>query len=119
MIDERILYEEYPRHLTETKRGDFYETGWNDCTDEWLRTLQEIPRVGIWIPTDVEEPEDEYLECFVTARLKTWTDPNFSFTTKATWIRDGWYWKNGKPMKTRWDILAWQEIRYPKPYKGV
>lgn len=82
---------------------------------EWV---EKQPKIGVWIPIDVEEPKDEYLECFVTARLKTWTDPKFSFTTKATWIRDGWYWKNGKPMKNRWDILAWQKIKYPKPYKG-
>ena len=119
MIDERILYEQAPIDLIDSwaDKEDFAH-GWNSCNKEWKKTLQEIPRIGVWIPTDVEEPEDEYLECFVTVRMNTWTDPAFRFTTKATWIRDGWYWKNGKPMKNRWDILAWQKIRYPNPYEG-
>lgn len=119
MIDEKILYKQAPIDLIDSwaDKEDFAH-GWNSCNKEWKKTLQEIPRIGVWIPTDIEEPKDEYLECFVTARMKTWTDPAFSFTTKAAWIRDGWYWKNGKPMKNKWNILAWQEIRYPKPYKG-
>ena len=110
MIDERLLVEKFRESLI-TGRESF-------SVDSILDVISELPVYDVWIPTDIEEPKDEYLECFVTARMKTWTDPKFSFTTKAVWIKDGWYWKNGKPMKTRWDILAWQKIRYPKPYKG-
>ena len=89
---------------------------WNSCID----VIKEIIKSHFnddWIP--VEEGLPEYCEyiipCFVELKRK---ESECSFRTRINWCKGNWQWSNGKTLSDKYQVLAWQKIEYPTPYKA-
>ncbi len=67
-----------------------------------------------WIP--IEEGVPKFCgRYFVTMKLKDDYAPSFVYM--LNWLgREGWGWDNGRKISGEYKILAWQKIRFPKPY---
>lgn len=112
MIDEKKLIEKstyYPSPVSA------YEAGWNDCNRDWMKRIDEQPKVGEWIPVSERLPEnaDEYVLITVNGTYKniTYEDAIMLavYDKDEGWIIDGYqYWLTAQ-------VTAWQPL--PEPYE--
>lgn len=72
-------------------------------SDGWISVKDHLPNeINIIIP------------CFVEMKhIKGMS----SFRKMINWENGCWKWKNGSKLSDKYEILAWQKIKYPKPYK--
>lgn len=70
-----------------------------------------------WIPVEDHLPNEDSnitIHCFVEMKHRESTS---SFRTRIDWSDGYWIWSNGKRLSDKYEVLAWQKIQYPNPYK--
>lgn len=98
MIDEKKLIEKstyYPSPVSD------YEAGWNDCNRDWMKRIDEQPKVGEWIPCSERLPENEQ-EVEITYVKKHWKTGEPLYFTCRAFYTDG-------TMNTEESDYAWNE----------
>ena len=61
-IDSYELWQSRPENLNENMEDPIKSAenrGWNQCNRNWIKTIEEQPRVGEWIPCSERLPEKE------------------------------------------------------------
>lgn len=56
------------------------------------------------------------IPCFVEMKH---IEGKSSFRTMIDWNDGCWKWSNGKKLSDKYEVLAWQKIKYPEPYKKL
>lgn len=70
--------------------------------NDWVSVEDYLPKeVGIII------------HCFVEIKHK---ESDASFRTMIDWNDGEWKWSNGRKLSDKYEVLAWQKIKYPEPY---
>lgn len=71
-----------------------------------------------WIPIENGTPTncDIVIPCFVEMKH---IEGKSSFRTMIDWNCGCWKWSNGKKLSDKYEILAWQKVQYPEPYKKL
>ena len=60
-IDSYELWQSRPENLNENMEDPIESAenrGWNQCNRSWIKTIEEQPRVGGWIPVSEKLPEN-------------------------------------------------------------
>lgn len=73
--------------------------------DGWVSVEDHLPNeINIVVP------------CFVEMKH---IEGKSSFRTMIDWNDGCWKWSNGKKLSDKYEVLAWQKIKYPEPYKKL
>lgn len=82
-----------------------------ECDGYGLRTLP----FNDWVLVEDHLPKEVgiIIHCFVEMKHK---ESDVSFRTMINWNDGEWKWSNGKKLSDKYEVLAWQKIKYPEPY---
>lgn len=107
-IDSYELWQSRPENLNENMEDEIKAAenrGWNQCNRSWIKTIEEQPRVGAWIPCGKEKPRGG--ENIATVK---WYDGTIEVVHA---YYDGFDWITG--CGERAEVIAWMSL--PEPYK--
>lgn len=79
IIDSYELWQSRPENLNENMEDPIESAenrGWNQCNRSWIKTIEEQPRVGEWIPCSERLPEAEDLYEVAYPKLKQYLVQN-------------------------------------------
>ena len=135
-IDSYELWQSRPENLNENMEDPIKSAenrGWNQCNRSRIKTIEEQPRVGDWIPCSERLPEE-----LVPVNV-TWVNrkpeiyyehiKDKPFTATAIYYKREWYWWSAicedllsetghnvtDLLHPSIEIVAWQTL--PEPYK--
>ena len=114
-IDSYELWQSRPENLNENMEDPIKSAenrGWNQCNRSWIKTIEEQPRVGEWIPCSerLPEAEGEYL-CSLYYAIPPYNlfhpENDIYIHTISIQKFDGTSFKSS--------VIAWMPL--PEPYK--
>ena len=131
MIDEKKLIDGstwYPNTLTNTAPS--HADGWNNCNRDWIKRIEEQPKIGEWIPCSERLPKDgtsvlvtlahsyddsDYAEYSIARYIdvfngeRHWCDNEYGY---LEWEK----YSDGRGGCSLYKVIAWMPL--PEPYKG-
>ena len=107
MIDEIRLVEKSKWFVGDAEEEP-YCMGWNECNEHWMKAVDEMLKVGEWIPCSERLPEEsgKYLGQVSWGNI---TDITFSKKYQK------WNAHDSAPPKHAMEVIAWMPL--PEPYK--
>lgn len=111
-IDSYELWQSRPENLNENMENPIESAenrGWNQCNRSWIKTIEEQPRVGEWIPISEKLPENIKT---VLVTIKELEQPILG------WYGNKFGWRIVMPEFVNikdFTVIAWMPL--PEPYK--
>lgn len=113
MIDEKKLIEDIKEKLYPEKFGERCNA--LDVINAFMQVIDEQPKIGEWIPCSERMPEPK-IEIMVT--LRDCSKYVFSgYRTEPTEETESCFYVDGHGFKTIDNVLAWQTLPEPEPYR--
>lgn len=116
-IDSYELWQSRPENLNENMEDlikSAENRGWNQCNRSWIKTIEEQPRVGEWIPCSERLPEEENIMYWTTHEDGSVVMHGF---TKKNGFIFNWEVDDLEKRKRQGDVIAWMPLPLPEPYK--
>lgn len=114
IIDSYELWQSRPENLNENMEDPIKSAehrGWNQCNRSWIKTIEEQPRVGEWIPCSERLPEEGAV---VLVSLEK--DEDYEWVRL---VREGYhdedYWYDTDGAHYGVEVIAWMPL--PEAYK--
>lgn len=123
MIDSYELWQSRPENLNENMEDPIKSAenrGWNQCNRSWIKTIEEQPRVGEWIPCSERLPDNTEHD-WVLAQVQE--DNGFMWIPNVMEYRqskDDWYLEGTGWLKDVYSeafkVIAWMPL--PPAFEG-
>ena len=116
-INSYELWQSRPENLNEDMEDPIESAenrGWNQCNRRWIKTIDEMLRVGEWIPCGERLPEDESIMYWTTHEDGSLVMHGY---TKKNGFIYNWEVDDLEKRKRQGSVIAWMPLPLPEPYE--